>query len=215
MISKTPKKIVKPAPAAALGKQKQSAAAGTKLGKQGGAAAGKQIDSDVEMRGGTKQVLISEVAMTGRGGRPAGIEEYPFGDLTPAARAQAKAMAIAMPRSFYNVGILEYASDRATMGPPSLADLADLPFTGAFFHLHDAANINLHRQIARRDGQFPLSGVGQGIAVLGIGRAQFVRQTAGNAADGLFRGAGTAEIHGVNGRNGHGAPSFSCAGRQT
>lgn len=84
MISKTPKKIVKPAPAAALGKQKQSAAAGTKLGKQGGAAAGKQIDSDVEMRGGTKQVLISEVAMTGRGGRPAGIEEYPFGDLTPA-----------------------------------------------------------------------------------------------------------------------------------
>ena len=72
-----------------------------------------------------------------------------------------------------------------------------------------------HRQIARRDGQFPLSGVGQGIAVLSIGRAQLVRQTAGNAADGLFRGAGTAEIHGVNGRNEHGAPSFSCAGRQT
>jgi hypothetical protein len=35
------------------------------------------------MFGGTRQVLIEEVAMTNRGGRKQGPEPFPFGDLTP------------------------------------------------------------------------------------------------------------------------------------
>lgn len=41
-----------------------------------------------EMRGGTKQVLMEEVKLPGRGGRPQGEEEYPFGEL-PSARKEA------------------------------------------------------------------------------------------------------------------------------
>ena len=85
METKKPTTMKKPATKpATTGRQKQTGAADPKIGKQGATAAGKQIDAVSEMRGGTKQVLISEVAMTGRGGRPAGVEEYPFGDLTPA-----------------------------------------------------------------------------------------------------------------------------------
>ena len=72
-----------------------------------------------------------------------------------------------------------------------------------------------HRQIAGGDGQFPLPRFRQGIAILDIPGAQCLRQTAGNARDGLFRGAGAAEPDGVNGGNGHGDPSFSPMGRQT
>jgi hypothetical protein len=35
------------------------------------------------MFGGTKQVAIEEVAMSNRGGRKQGPEQFPFGDLTP------------------------------------------------------------------------------------------------------------------------------------
>ena len=72
-----------------------------------------------------------------------------------------------------------------------------------------------HRQIACRDGQLLFPHLRQGIAILGIAHAQLVRQTAGNASNRLFRGAGTAEIHSVNGSNGHSDPSFSPAGHQT
>lgn len=65
------------------GRQRQSnGAEGT--GEQQGAGASGKAAAGTEMRGGTKQVLITEVPMTGRGGRPAGEEDYPFSKLTPA-----------------------------------------------------------------------------------------------------------------------------------
>ena len=61
------------------GKQQQSAGAGS-IGRQGSNSVG------TEMRGGTKQVLISETRIAGRGGRPRGEEEYPFSKLKPAKK---------------------------------------------------------------------------------------------------------------------------------
>ena len=84
-----PEAPVKKAPA--RGRQQQ-AAADTTIGKQGAEASGKINDAagkttaGTEIRGGAKQVLITEATISGRGGRPAGIEEYPFGDLTPARK---------------------------------------------------------------------------------------------------------------------------------
>lgn len=69
-----------------LGKQRQSAADAPVIEKQGASASGKATDQSTEMRGGTKQVLITEAVVTGRGGRPAGVEEYPFGELAPARK---------------------------------------------------------------------------------------------------------------------------------
>ncbi len=81
--SKTP-------PKAANDKQKQDGGGSAAIGKQGAAASGKAaMKSDEpagETRGGTKQVLITEAKITGRGGRPAGIEDYPFGELKPARK---------------------------------------------------------------------------------------------------------------------------------
>lgn len=59
---------------------------GDDQGSAGASGAGKienagQSGGDGEMRGGTKQVLMTEVKLPGRGGRPQGEEEYPFGDL--------------------------------------------------------------------------------------------------------------------------------------
>lgn len=62
------------------------------------------------------------------------VAQVRFGDLTPAARAQAKAMAIAMPRSFYNVGILEYASDRATITQWYVDGCMDSVIYGTRYH---------------------------------------------------------------------------------
>lgn len=59
--------------------EKQGASASGKTGEANGSVAG-------EMRGGAKQVLITEATLTGRGGRPAGIEEYPFAELTAARK---------------------------------------------------------------------------------------------------------------------------------
>jgi hypothetical protein len=70
----------------AIGKQKQSAEAATMVGKQGASASGKATKAapPAELRGGTKQVLMTEAVIPGRGGRPAGIEDYPFGELPEA-----------------------------------------------------------------------------------------------------------------------------------
>lgn len=69
------------------GKAQQSEGVGG-MGKQDAGSAGKapKADTTGELRGGTKQVLITEAKITGRGGRPAGIEDYPFGELTPARK---------------------------------------------------------------------------------------------------------------------------------
>jgi len=69
-----------------IGKQQQSADTTKAVGKQGASASGKtsMAAPDSEMRGGTKQVLMTEAVITGRGGRPAGVEDYPFGELPPA-----------------------------------------------------------------------------------------------------------------------------------
>lgn len=84
--AKTTKSRAKPA--TGVGRQRQSAAAAPTMEKQGASASGKPKLAAVpnEVRGGSKQVLITEVALTGRSGRPAGIEDYPFGDLTPARK---------------------------------------------------------------------------------------------------------------------------------
>lgn len=67
-----------------LGKQTQSDTAGD-TGKQGAGASGKDKTSQ-EIRGGAKQVLITETAMGARPRRAPGPEEYPFGMLTPAKK---------------------------------------------------------------------------------------------------------------------------------
>lgn len=54
----------------------------TQTGSSGGAE-GSTSMSQAPMFGGTKQVLIETVAMSGRGGRKQGPELYPFGDLPP------------------------------------------------------------------------------------------------------------------------------------
>lgn len=69
--------------ATGLGKQRQADAAVPVMEKQGASASGKSAPVE-ELRGGTKQVLITEAVMVGRSGRPAGVEEYPFGELPPA-----------------------------------------------------------------------------------------------------------------------------------
>jgi len=69
--------------ATGLGKQRQADAAAPVMEKQGASASGKSAPVE-ELRGGTKQVLITEAVMVGRSGRPAGVEEYPFGELPPA-----------------------------------------------------------------------------------------------------------------------------------
>lgn len=66
-------------------RDRQQQSADPTIGKQGADAAG-VAHSESEVRGGAKQVLITEAKITGRGGRPAGIEEYPFGELTPARK---------------------------------------------------------------------------------------------------------------------------------
>lgn len=70
------------------GRAQQSAEGVGGIGKQGASASGKAPAADTagEIRGGTKQVLITEARIGGRGGRPAGVEDYPFGELTPARK---------------------------------------------------------------------------------------------------------------------------------
>lgn len=56
--------------------------------------------SSAPMFGGTRQVLIEEVAMTNRGGRKQGPEPYPFGDLTPSRIDRGAGGAILGPSFF-------------------------------------------------------------------------------------------------------------------
>lgn len=70
-------------PSTAKRGQQQAKDTDATIGKQGDTTAGSPAG---EVRGGAKQVLITEVAMNGRGGRPAGIEDYPFGELAPAQK---------------------------------------------------------------------------------------------------------------------------------
>ena len=98
---------------------------------------------------------------------------------------------------------------------PRTAQLIPQPWHQQIGHPSGIGGAAHHRQIAGGDDQFPLPRFRQGIAVRVVLCAQCLRQTAGNARDGLFRGAGAAEPDGVNGGNGHGDPSFSPMGRQT
>ena len=63
---------------------KQTQGKDTNTAKQGAGSVG------TEMRGGAKQVLITEAVLEGRGGRPRGEEAYPFGVLTPAVKRDGK-----------------------------------------------------------------------------------------------------------------------------
>lgn len=86
----------KEAPAATADKQTQAKGEGIgrpsqvegSLGKQGASSGGKASTASGELRGGTRQVLITEAVMEGRSGRPAGEEEYPFSMLTPATKGK-------------------------------------------------------------------------------------------------------------------------------
>lgn len=51
---------------------------------------GEGTSAPAEMRGGSKQVLITEAVISGRGGRPRGEEDYPFGMLQPARKVDGK-----------------------------------------------------------------------------------------------------------------------------
>lgn len=74
-----PKKTAAPKKVAAPKKTTAQQSAGD-ISKQGATSAA------TEFRGGAKQVLITEAVMTGRTGRPAGVEDYPFGELAPATK---------------------------------------------------------------------------------------------------------------------------------
>jgi hypothetical protein len=76
-----PKKA-RPAIGAGFGKQKQSDDT-SPTGKQGEGASGKSPET-TELRGGTKQVLITTASLGSKPGRPALPEDYPFGMLEPA-----------------------------------------------------------------------------------------------------------------------------------
>lgn len=77
----------KPSGDVGLGKQMQSDTSGSAggTGKQGAETSGKNKDQQ-EVRGGAKQVLITEAAMGARPRRAPGPEEYPFGQLAPAKK---------------------------------------------------------------------------------------------------------------------------------
>jgi hypothetical protein len=67
------------------GKQTQTDGAAGAVDRQGATASGKGgDDTSGELRGGTKQVLITDAVIFGRGGRPRDPEEYPFSALKPA-----------------------------------------------------------------------------------------------------------------------------------
>ncbi len=83
----------KPKAAAAAVKKTPTKAAPKKVATNGqtqdkGADSGKQGDNSTmnELRGGTKQVLITEATMSPRGGAPSQPEEYPFSALEPARK---------------------------------------------------------------------------------------------------------------------------------
>lgn len=88
---KAPKKADAPAAAkrsagTGKGKANQPQQAGdASMGKQGADTSGKvpEMTEPETMRGGTKNVLIQTMALSGRGGRPAKEEDYPFSKLTP------------------------------------------------------------------------------------------------------------------------------------
>ena len=98
-----------------LGKQTQATAV---MDKQGASTSGKPeaaADTVGEMRGGAKQVLMTEAVLPGRGGRPAGVEEYPFSQLTPAkkdADGQIKGMSFFIPLTDRAEGKLAVARKR-------------------------------------------------------------------------------------------------------
>lgn len=71
----------KKAPAKPVGTNGQTQDKGADTGKQGDATA-----KPMEVRGGTKQVLITNEAITPRGGAPRQPEEYPFAELQPAKK---------------------------------------------------------------------------------------------------------------------------------
>lgn len=71
----------KKTPAKSVSKTGQTQDKGDDTGKQGDATA-----KPMELRGGTKQVLITNEAITPRGGAPRQPEEYPFADLQPAKK---------------------------------------------------------------------------------------------------------------------------------
>lgn len=93
MTNQTTKTTRRKTPAKAPARGRQQQAADAAIGKQGAETSGKTTNdaagktaAGMEIRGGAKQVLITEATISGRGGRPAGIEEYPFGELTPARK---------------------------------------------------------------------------------------------------------------------------------
>lgn len=74
--------------AAALKKVRQQNGmqqSGESQGSAGATGSGKSPEAQ-EIRGGTKQVLIQNTKVPGRGGRPQGAEDYPFSQLTPAKK---------------------------------------------------------------------------------------------------------------------------------